>query len=175
MLAACQLTATAQSSTNSGATQNTTLQMAELVSADFFDNGGNGGSSTVELPLGGANTLEEGVESPEIEVILRCTTDFDLSVKASATNFTYAGSSTQNTTMPVEDVLAIVITENNTGGNVSNGMTQYKSISGSQGKTAISAGKRGETSFKFKYKATPGFNYAAGTYTTDIVYTLTKK
>jgi hypothetical protein len=38
-----------------------------------------------------------------------------------------------------------------------------------------SASKGGNQTFEVKYKATPGFAYPAGTYTTDVVYTATQE
>lgn len=166
--------ANAQNS-NSGATHSTKMEMDEIVSASFFTGTGGGGSSAVEIPMNGADALEFGIESPEIEVTLQCTADYDISIAASANNFTYSGSSTIDNLMPVSEVLSIMITENTTGGTISSGMTQYQAINGTQGKLAIDNGQRGVRKFKFKYKAQPGFEFSAGTYTTDIVYTLTKR
>ena len=159
---------------NSNSVQPTTLDMAEVVSATLFPPGSTG-SATVDLPIGGTSALADGIESPEIKVTLQSTTDFDISVSASSENFSYSGPSNSNTLMQVKDVLSIIITENNTGGSVGNGLTQYQPIDGIQGKLAISSGLRGVRTFAFKYKAQPGFNSPAGTYTTDIVYTISKK
>jgi hypothetical protein len=117
--------------------------------------------------------MSDGVESPEIEVTLQGTADFDISVQASATTFTYTGSATSDNSMPVADVLQIKVTANNTGGTISSGFGTYQSVDGLNSKKLIGQGLSGVRSFKFRYKASPGFNYAAGIYTTDIVYTLT--
>ncbi|MBZ0098286.1 MAG: hypothetical protein K8F30_04340 [Taibaiella sp.] len=163
-------------SLNGNSTQAARLNLAEVVSANLFSSGnGNGGPpANVELPLGGTNAMAEGIESPEITVTLQCTTDFDVSVSSSSENFEYSGPSTLNTVMPVSDVLSIAITNNATGGSIGNGFSQFQPID-VQGKQVISAGQRGVRTFGFKYKAQPGFNFPAGTYTTDIVYTISKK
>ncbi len=161
-------------SQGAGSVQTASLEMAEVVSASFFAPG-SGAPQSVELPMSGTSAMSEGIESPEIEVTLQCTADFDISVASSSEYFTYSGPSTQNTDMPVEDVLKIMITENNTGGSVGNGFSQYQPINAGAGKQVISSGQRGTRKFSFKYKAQPGFNYPAGTYTTDIVYTVSKK
>ncbi|MBS1774319.1 MAG: hypothetical protein JST82_15790 [Bacteroidetes bacterium] len=163
-------------SSSAGGSQHMQMSMAEVVGAGFGSpSGGSGGgaSATVDIPMTGTNTMASGVESSDIQVQLQGTTNFDISVQSSSTNFTYTGSATSQNVMQVSDVLAIEVTSNNTGGSVANGFGSYQSINGAS-KKMISAGQAGVRTFSFKYKATPGFNYAAGTYTTSIVYTISK-
>lgn len=173
-LAAFAQEAYAQSAIEKG-TQDINMKMKEMVSAKFITPTGGSGNSNIALAIHGPQALANGIESKEITVTLQCTSDYDVSVASSSANFTYSGSSTSSTTMKVEDVLSIRITDNQTGGNISNGFTQYRSISGTQAKKIINAGLRGERSFSFQYRILPGFNYPGGTYTTDILYTLTKR
>lgn len=162
----------------SSAIQTATLSLADVVGVDVVSgggNGGNGGSSAVEMPIHGVNALANGIESPQLEIKLRSTSAFDVSISASANTFSYTGPSTSGTNMNVSDVLNVMITENNTGGSVSSGFTEYQSVNGTTQKSIITSGQPGERAFSFKYKALPDFNYPAGTYTTDIVYTITKR
>lgn len=157
-----------------GSGQNGRLSLTEVVSASLFA-ADSGSTSSIAIPIGGINALADGAESHEIEVTLQCTADYDVSVSSSSEYFTYNGPDANPTPMLVKDVLSIRITANNTGGSVSNGFTQYQPVDGSLNKLIIASGLSGTRTFSFKYMAQPGFNYPAGTYTTDIVYTITKK
>lgn len=176
LLCYCQ-TLSAQTEKSSSAVQNVDLALADVVSTGFFSGNGSGSGAppSVDLPLGGTGALSEGIESPEIKVTMQCNSGYDVSVSSSSTNFTYSGNSTTNTTMPVSDVLSFMVTENNTGGSVSNNFTSYQAVDGMNMKKAIGSGKPGVRTFSFKYKAQPGFKYPAGVYTTDIVFTVVKK
>lgn len=159
----------------SSATHTANLSLADVVGVDVVSGGGGNGGSAVEMPIHGVSALANGIESPQLEIKLRSTSAFDVSISASANTFSYTGPSTSGTNMNVSDVLNVMITENNTGGSVSSGFTQYQSVNGTTQKSIITSGQPGERAFSFKYKALPEFNYPAGTYTTDIVYTITKR
>lgn len=170
-------TAFAQNAT-SGATQNSVLALQDVVGVDLSGGGIGGGGNdggAVDMPIGGVNALANGIESAEIKINLQSTAPFDVAISSSSTAFTYTGAATTNTEMLVKDVLTVMVTENNTGGNINNGYTAYQPIDGTNRKSMINSGQPGERSFAFKYKANPGFKYPAGTYTTDIVYTITKR
>ena len=161
-------------SSNAGGTQPIQLAMSDVVGVSVIGGSGSGGGSSVDIPMSGSAALANGVESPEIQVSLKGNTNFDISVQASSTAFTYTGTATSNTNMLVKDVLSIEVTANNTGGAVANGFASYQPIDGTTAKKMIAQGLSGSRTFAFKYKATPGFNYSAGLYTTSIVYTITK-
>lgn len=163
--------ATAQQNSAAGI-QQVKYTLADVVGVGM--SGGSNGSSVVNIPLNGISAMANGIESPEFTVNLFANAMFDVSVQASNTSFTYSGTATSGTNMLVKDVLSVVVSANNTGGNVTNGFTAYQTVDGTNGKRVIGDGQVGVRSFGFKYKATPGFNYPAGTYTTDIVYTITK-
>lgn len=164
---------------NSGAVQKANLNLAEVVGVSMPDNGsggpGGGNGSAVEMPISSMNGLSEGIESPPLKIKLLSTTPFDISISASSNTFTYNGPSSFGTTMNVGDVLAVMITDNKTGGSVAGGFNQYKPVTGTSKQPIITSGQPGERTFEFKYKAIPGFEYPAGTYTTDIIYTITKR
>jgi len=170
------VTAGAQNA-GSGASQQLELALNDVLGVSMSTPGGGGGGGgigTVDIPFTGINAMSDGVESPDIEVNLTGTAPFEITVHASSNNFTYTGASNSNNTMPVADVLTLVVTGNNTGGTISNNFSSYQPINGTTSKKLIDQGQPGVRSFTFKYKATPGFDYAAGMYTTDIIFTLTK-
>lgn len=173
----CAIAAHAQNASSS-AVQQIRCQLNDVVGVGMAggnNGGGNGsGGSSVEMPLNGTTAMGSGIESPEFKVNLFSNANFDVSVQASSNAFTYTGAATSGTNMPVKDVLSVIITDNNTGGDVTNGYNNYQSVNGTTGKRVIGNGQIGTSSFGFKYKANPGFNYPAGTYTTDILYTITK-
>lgn len=159
------------------ASQNVDLALADVVGTGFGGGSGGSGSSggTVSFPISGTSALSEGLESADIQVTMQCNTAYDVNVSASASTFTYTGPSTFGTTMQVKDVLQFMVTDNQTGGNISSDYDQYQPIDGTNAKVAIGSGQPGVHTFSFKYKAQPGFNYPAGTYTTDIIFTVVKK
>lgn len=166
--------ADAQNSSTSGS-HPVQCAMAEVVGASMVTSGSGGGAAaTVDLPITGTDALINGIESPEISVTMQGNTAFDVSVKASSEAFTYSGPSTSGTTMLVKDVLSIMVSSNNTGGSIGSGFSSYQPLDGANAKKMIQSGQSGVRTFGFKYKANPGFNYPAGTYTTSIVYTITK-
>lgn len=157
-----------------GATQGLSLSLTEVVSASLFA-ADSSNTSSIAIPIGGINAMAEGSESHEIEVTLQSTADYDVSVSSSSEYFTYNGTAANPAPMSVKDVLSIKITANGTGGSIANGFTQYQPVDGTLNQLIIASGLRGTRTFSFKYMAQPGFNYSAGTYTADIVYTITKK
>ncbi len=163
-----------QAQSGGGGSQDGRLSLTEVVSASLFASDSSN-TSTITIPIGGINALADGMESHEIEVTLQSTADYDVSVSSSSAYFTYNGTATNPAQMLVKDVLSIKITANTTGGTVSNGFTQYQPVDGTLNQLIIASGLSGTRTFAFKYMAQPGFNYPAGTYTTDIVYTITKK
>ena len=160
----------------SAASQQTALGLEDVVGVSLFSGSGNGnGGGVVEIPMDGVNALANGIESPEIEIKLQSTTAFDVSISSSSNTFAYTGPSTFGTTMNVTDVLDVMITENSTGGSIGSGFSQYQPVDGTTKKPIINSGQPGVRTFAFKYKANPGFEYPAGTYTTDIIYTIAKR
>ena len=100
---------------------------------------------------------------------------FNVTVQANATNFTYSGSYTTGTTMPVSGVLKLKVTSNATGGSVASPFGGFGNLSAANQGLINNGAYGGNQLFTVKYKATPGFAYPAGTYTTTIVYTATQQ
>ncbi len=76
--------------------------------------------------------------------------------------------------MSLNPVLKMKVVSNNTGGTVTSGYNSYKVPPTSSGVKIINQGQAGGNStFSVKYFANPGFNYPAGSYSVDIVYTAT--
>ena len=91
---------------------------------------------------------------------VRSNRGYIVSVKSSAANFT----STSGTTMPVTNVLYLKESNQSSFLNLTN-----------TDQTLLSGQTQGSNSFSVSYKATPGFNYDAGTYTVNVIYTATQQ
>ena len=161
---------------SAAASQSTNLALSNAIEITFTGNGSTVGAD-VNIPFSTVNDYANGVESDAQELKIRSNKNFSVAVKANATNFSYTGNTSPAPTMPVENVLGIKVTDNNTGGSIANPFSanSYASLSSSN-QDLISGGSRGgNQTFEVKYKATPGFAYPAGTYSVDVVYTATQE
>jgi hypothetical protein len=133
--------------------------------------------STVTLPFTSSNDYANGVESTEQELRVKSNKVFNISVKTSSATFAVtAGGSTSASAMP-SSILGIVVTDNQTGGSLGNGFSgsSYAALSATPATLIVNAHRGGNQNFTVKYKATPGFAYPAGMYSTDVVYTATQE
>lgn len=165
----------AKAQNESGTAQQTiALAMSNALDITFVDNNSSTGN-TVSLSFDNVEDYAGGVESASQTIRVRSNKDFDVRVKSSASKFSYSGSASSDPNMSVSSVLAMKIIDNNTGGNISGGFSNYKALSTNNKKIINNADAGNDQTFSVKYKATPGFAYPAGTYTVDIVYTVTQR
>lgn len=168
--------ANAQSNASGTASQTVQLSLSNALEITFTGNNSATGS-TVALPFSTVNDYANGVESAAQELKVRSNKDFTVTVKTSAANFNVTnGTTTTTSTMPAS-VLGVVVNANSTGGALGTGFsnTTYKALSSTATSLITGADRGGNQTFSVKYKATPGFAYPAGTYTTDVVYTATQQ
>lgn len=161
---------------SSSASQKVNLNLGNAIEITFVGSG-NATGADVDIPFNTVNDYANGVESSDQQLKVRSNKDFDVTVKTDATNFTYSGSTIPAPVMPVKDVLNLKVTSNTTGGSIASPFSgaQFASIT-DQDQGLIDDGIRGgDQKFAIKYKATPGFNYPAGTYSVNVVYTATQK
>jgi len=170
-LSLCAVTVHAQNTTGTGH-QPVSIGLSNIVEIGFLNTNSNTGN-IIGLTFQDVNDYMNGVESDEQMLRVRSNKNFDVRVKASSSKFSYTGNATITPDMYVSNVLTLKVTENNTGGTVTSGYGNYKSLS-SSGKKIINNGDAGNNqTFAIKYKATPGFNFPTGTYTVDVVFTVT--
>ena len=165
-----------QANQSSSASQTVNLVLSNAIEITFTGTG-NATGSDVNIPFTTVNDYANGVESNAQELKVRSNKNFTVAVKSNAANFSYTGTTNPAPTMPVENVLAVKVTANGTGGSIANpfSATNYSTLK-STSQDLISAGSRGgNQTFSVKYKATPGFAYPAGTYSVDVVYTATQQ
>lgn len=172
-LAITTLTSYAQNASNSG------LQTAELALTNALEISFTGNSSTVNVEFQSLSDMLNGVETATHEIKVRSNKKFKVSVKPSSNNFTYAGPSLIGTLLKVSSVMKIMVVDNNTGGSKPYlaQLTGWQSFSvlGLPITLLNNCKAGGNQTFTVKYKATPGINCNAGTYTTEMVYTATQQ
>lgn len=155
------------------ATQTVSLSLTDFIEMDFTATGTNTGS-TVTMNFATTNDYANGVTSTAQQLKVLSTRDFNVTVKTSATNFTYTGAVTPTPVMPVSGVLNAMVTANATGGTIAAPFTAFSTLTSSNQNLITSGNNGGNQTFSVQYKATPGFTYPGGTYTTTVVYTATQ-
>lgn len=162
----------AQSPQSTNAAQTTNLSLSDAIEIHFVSTASSTGS-IVTLPFTDVNDYADGVESAGQQIRVRSNKDFDVRMESNANYFTYSGNATSNNLMRVKDVLKMKIAANNTGGSVSGGFGNYKKVDDDDKKILNNCDK-GDRDFTIQYKASPGFEYPAGTYTVDVIFTATQ-
>lgn len=170
-------TSAANAQTNASSTAQQTVQLNLSNALEITFNGSGATGATVALPFTTADDYANGVESGAQTLKVRSNKNFTVSVKTSGANFMVTNNgSTATSSMPAS-VLGVMLTANNTGGQIGQGFSTsaYNSLSATAANLITNATNGGNQTFAVKYKATPGFTYPAGTYTTDVIYTATQQ
>src|SRR6476661_3882486 len=115
-LLACATTSMAQSA-SATASQAVNLTLSNAIAITFTGSGTSTGGA-VTLPFTTVSDYANGVTSTAQQLKVQSNLPFDVQVKANASNFTYTGSYTTGTTMPVSGVLKLLVAANTTGGTV---------------------------------------------------------
>jgi hypothetical protein len=158
------------------ATQAVNLTLSNAIAITFTGSGTSTGGA-VTLPFSTVSDYANGVTSTAQQLKVQSNLAFDVAVKANATNFTYTGTYTTGTTMPVSGVLKLMVTANGSGGSIASpfSSTAYATLT-STDQNLITNGTYGSNQlFSVQYQATPGFTYPAGTYATSVIYTATQQ
>jgi hypothetical protein len=115
---------------------------------------------SVGLTFTTATHYQNGLTSFNAATIrIRSNRRFNVTARSATTHFT----SNSATPMPVSGILAVSI----------NNSTTYRNLSASN-TSLLTNQNRGVRSYTLSYRARPGFNYDAGTYTANIIYTATQ-
>lgn len=173
-LVLCSNVAYAQNQTNQGqsATQTTNLNLSNAIDISFYSNA-YGGTQT--LSFQNLNDFANGKTTGWQILVVRSNKDYNVTVKTNSSNFTYSGGATPAPTMPVS-VLNMGLFYNGTGGTPSSTFYNNFAPLSASAQQIITNGRRGSFKYFFtRYKATPGFAYPAGTYTTEVIYTATQQ
>lgn len=163
------LAANAQMATSS-ANQNVALSLSNAIAITFVSSG-----TAVSIPFTTVANYTNGVTSAAQALTVQSNLPFNVTVNANAANFTYSGSTSPAPTMPVSGVLALEVTANTTGGTIASGFSSaYGNLTSTAQSLITNGNNGGAQNFSVQYQATPGFTYPAGTYTANVVYTVTQ-
>lgn len=165
----------AQNATSS-ASQTTKLSLSDAIDITFTGTSSATGAM-VNFAFNNVNDFANGIQSSDYQIKVRSNKKFKVDVKTNASTFSYTGSTTPAPSMPVAQVLSLMMAANQTGGTLSSNFPsgQFGSLS-STSKTLLTSCNNGNNQwFNVKYKANPGFAYPAGEYTVDVVYTATQE
>jgi len=163
----------AQNQSSSG-TQSTELALSNAIDITFIGTDNSTGSD-VDLVFNNVNDYANGVESSNYRIRVRSNKEFMVQAKTSSNNFSYSGNTNPAPVLKVNNHLFIKVTNNSTGGSVPNAVNQQYSTLKKGNRKLIKNGTPGDNNtFDIQYKATPGFEYPAGTYSVDVIYTATQ-
>jgi hypothetical protein len=164
----------ANAQATSTANQNVALSLSNAIAITFVSSGTATGTA-VTIPFTTVADYTNGVTSSAQQLKVQSNKAFNVTVNANAANFTYSGTTTPSPTMPVSGVLAAQVTANGTGGTVATGFNSaYANLTSTAQSMISTCANGGNQTFSVQYMATPGFAYPAGTYTTNVVYTVTQ-
>lgn len=178
LIACCFGLYAAASAQSTSASQRTNLNLTDAIDITYFGSGSGSSAGTVNLAFNNVNDYATGVVSWDEHYKVRSNKNFRVTVKTNASNFSYTGTATPTPVMPVANILQLIVTNNTTGGSVASPFTlntSWSSLSSSAQDLINNGSRGGNQMFSVKYKADPGFNYPAGTYTVDVVFTATQQ
>src|SRR6476661_3874932 len=174
-LLACATTSMAQSA-SATATQAVNLTLSNAIAITFTGSGTSTGGA-VTLPFTTVSDYANGVTSTAQQLKVQSNLPFDVTVNANATNFTYTGTYTTGTTMPISGVLKLLVSANTTGGAIATpfSSSSFATLTSTAQNLITNGTNGGNQLFSVQYQATPGFAYPAGTYSTSVIYTATQQ
>lgn len=160
---------------NSSASQTINLNLSNAIEISFTGTGTTTGDA-VNMAFITVDNYANGVESDPQELKVRSNKNFTVTIKSNSTNFTYTGTTTPAPTMPVSGVLGLMVISNSTGGAIASpfSLISYSGITSSNQNLLTNGTRGGNQLFSIQYQATPGFQYPAGNYAVDVVYTATQ-
>ena len=175
-LIALSIVASAQTNASSTAQQTVELGLSNTIDITFTGSGTATGG-TVTLPFTTVTDYANGVESAAQQLKVRSNKIFNVTVAASAANFSVTNNGTTSvSTMPVAGVLDLMVSANQAGGTIASGYSAYGGGLSTAAASILTGASNGNNqTFSVKYKATPGFAYPAGVYAVDVVYTATQQ
>ena len=153
---------------SASAAQQTSLSLANAIVLSFTTTG----SSNVNVNFASLQDMNNGVETIDHQVLVQSNLPFDVDV-TTPTNFSYAGSYTSNTTMPVVNKFKMKIMDNSTGGTNAIG-SGFSNVTGNLTTLFTNCPAGGNATFDIRYKLIPGPTYSPGIYSMNVVYTATQ-
>ena len=166
--------ALAQQEASAQAAQATQFSLSDVIEIVFADVNSEKGS-TVFMPFNNSRDFTNGVTVADQELRVRANTEFKVSLKYDMSTFTYVGSEKANAEM-LRDALGVMVTSNNTGGQVAApySTADYASIGSSDRDLLVNGQNGGNQRFAVKYQCKPKQVLPVGNYFINVVYTATK-
>jgi hypothetical protein len=158
--------------TSTAASQQVNLALTDAIAISFVNTGTASGAA-ITMNFKTVKNYSAGVTSAAQQLKVQSNKNFTISVQANSASFSYSGGTSPAPVMPV-GILNVEVTANGTGGTIASPFTRFSSLSASSQNLITNGSYGGNRTFSIKYKATPGFSYPAGTYTTTVVYTATQ-
>lgn len=165
-------TAGAQTATSVAASQQVNMNLTDAIAITFV-NSGTATGNAVTMSFKTVRNYSSGISSATQQFKVQSNKNFIISVNTNAANFSYIGTEMPAPVMPV-NTLTMKVTANATGGSIVSPFNNFGSMSSSSQDVINNGSYGGNQTFSVKYKATPGFSYPAGTYTTTVVFTATQ-
>lgn len=131
-------------------------------------------ASNVNIGFNNIVNYLNGVESEKQQFTVHSNRDFVVNVRTNAPVFSYAGNTYPAPEMPVNDVLFLTVSENNTGGNVAGSFQSFAPLSANPCDLLLNCKNGDNKTFSVNYRATPGTEFPAGDYTVGVIYTATQ-
>ncbi len=168
-------TVAAKAQVNSSASQTINLNLSNAIEISFTGTGTTTGDA-VNMAFITVDNYANGVQSDPQELKVRSNKNFTVTVKSNSSNFTYTGTTTPAPTMPVSGVLGLMVISNSTGGAIASpfSLISYAGITSTNQNLITNGSRGGNQLFTIQYEATPGFQYPAGNYAVDVVFTATQ-
>lgn len=160
---------------DAAASQSARLVMSNAIDITFAATSSTNGG-TVALVFSNVNDYANGVNSDPYQLKVRSNKRFRVQVKTSSSRFTYSGNTTPAPRMNVSNILFLKLTNNNTGGSASSSFNnKFRSLSSSNQTLISNATAGGNNTFNVEYRANPGYNFPAGNYSVNVIYTATQQ
>jgi len=160
---------------SSSANHNVGISISNVIALTFVSTGNSTGNA-VNIPFTSVSDYTNGVTSPVQQLKVESNKQFNISVNANSPKFTYTGNATPTPNVFVDNVLALQVIANTTGGAVASVFNNIAGSISSIAQNLVSDGSMGgHQTFSLQYKTTPGLTFPSGTYSVAVVYTASQK
>ena len=157
------------------ANQNVVLSLNNAIAITFVSTGASYTGSDVTLTFNNVADYQNGVTSAPQHLFVQSNRPFKVSANTTGTTFAFTNGAAGQVDpgMPVHNVLNAKVS-NATSGSPAGSFGSFASLENGSQDILTGCSNGGNEHFDVTYKATPGFLYPGGTYTTNVVYTATQ-
>ncbi len=160
---------------SSSAHHNVGIGLSNVIALSFVSSGGSTGGA-VYMPLTSVSDYNNGVSSEVQQLKVESNREFNVTVNTNSPKFTYSGNVSPAPNVPVDQVLALKVIANATGGAIASVFNNISGALSNMTQNLVSNGATGgHQIFSVQYKTTPGISFPSGTYSVAVVYTASQK